>query len=156
MYANARYANAEGTIILAERNGVPVSIPVDEANRDYRQLMEEGVQIMPYVTPGPTAADVRAEAARRMRALVGARDDRHLDIIITNGLREAARLLQKEVSGQALTPEEQARKQQLQQIDAAIEAIRAASNRLEAMTPIPDDYQADKYWPPMLEGAGMS
>ncbi len=92
-------------------------------------------------------AAVRAEAARRMRALVNARDDRHLDIIISNGLREAARLLRKEVDGEALTAEEQARKAELRQIDAALEAIRAASNALEAMDPIPADYTDDKWWP---------
>jgi len=93
--------------------------------------------------------DVRAEAQRRMMALVGARDAEHLALVITNGLREATRLLQKEAAGQALTPEEDARKHQLQQVDAAIEAIRAASNRLEAMEPIPEDYADDKYWPKM-------
>jgi len=114
-------------------------------------LMEDGRTLLDVraASLGRTASahDVRAEAARRMRALAGARDDRHLDIIISNGLREAARLLQKEVAGQALAPEEQARKQQLQQIDAAIEAIRAASNRLEAMNPIPDDFGDDRWWP---------
>ncbi len=102
----------------------------------------------PLMMEEPISPDlVRAEAARRMRELLGARDEKHLDIIITNGLREAARLLQKEVAGERLTEEERARQKQLKQIDAAIEAIRAASNRLEAMEPIPDDYADDKYWP---------
>lgn len=102
--------------------------------------------------PPPTADDVRAEAARRMRLLVGARDDRHLDIIISNGLREAARLLRKEVEGAELTEEERARKRQLEEVDAAIEAIRAASNRLEMMAPIPADYANDRHWPPLPGG----
>ena len=91
--------------------------------------------------------DVRAEAARRMRSLVEARDDRHLDIIITNNLREMARLLQKQVAGETLTPEEEARKQKLRRLDATIEAIRAASNRLEAKNPIPDAFSDDRWWP---------
>jgi len=95
----------------------------------------------------PTVDDVRSEASRRMITLLGARDAAHMDLIITNGLREAARLLQKEVAGQVLTPEEAARKIALSQVDAAIEAIRAASNVLEAMSPIPADYAADSRWP---------
>jgi len=94
----------------------------------------------------PTVEDVRAEAQRRMMALVGARDAAHLEIIITNGLREASRLLQKEVDGVSLSADEQARKVALTQIDAAFEAIRAASNVLEAMSPVPADYADDRYW----------
>ena len=102
-----------------------------------------------FSPPAPTvnADDIRAEASRRMIALLGARDVKHLEVIITNGLREAARLLQKEVGGVALTPEEAARKAALSQVDAAIEAIRTASNVLEAMSPIPADYAADSRWP---------
>ncbi len=94
----------------------------------------------------PTADDVRAEAQRRMMVLVGARDADHLEIIITNGLREASRLLRKEVDGVTLSADEQSRKVVLQQIDAALEAIRAASNTLEVMSPIPDDYADDVRW----------
>lgn len=94
-----------------------------------------------------TPDDVRAEAARRMRVLVGARDDRHLNIIISNGQREAARLLRKQVAGQTLTPEEEVRARELEQVDAALEAIRAASNALEAMRSIPEDFADDRWWP---------
>ena len=59
----------------------------------------------------------------------------------------AARLLQREVAGHALTLEEQVRKRQLRQTDAAIEAIRAASNRLEAMRDMPVDHANDRRWP---------
>ncbi len=87
---------------------------------------------------------VRAEAARRMMVLVGARDERHLDIIITNGAREAIRLLRK---GQAnWTPEEAQRAAALERMDRAIDAIRAASNRLEAMNPVPEDYADERWW----------
>ncbi len=113
----------------------------EEALRLYAELGRE----KPALTP--TADDVRAEAARRMRVLMGARDDRHLAVLISNNTREATRLLQKEISDGALAPEEQARKRQLRQIDDAIEAIRAASNRLEAMEPIPDDFADDRWWP---------
>ena len=114
-------------------------------------LLENGHTLLnvqaPALTHSASVQAVRTEAARRMRALVGARDDRHLDIIITNNLREMTRLLQKQVVGETLTPEEEARKQKLRRLDAAIEAIRAASNRLEAMEPIPDDFGDDRWWP---------
>ena len=89
--------------------------------------------------------DVRAEADRKMVALLGARDSRHKDVLISNAQREAIRLLHK---GEAnWTPEEAARVVELQQIDAALEAIRAASNVLEAMDPIPADFADDANWP---------
>ena len=94
-------------------------------------------------TPPPTADDVRAEASRRMQALVGARDAAHLDIIIANGTREAVRLLRK---GSALwSDEERVRAASLEQIDIAFEAIREASNSLEADPPV--DYADDRHWP---------
>ena len=130
-------AKSNDMIVLPANSGLRVGM-----------LWRDG-QLQSPPTPPPTVDDVRVEAARRMRELVGARDDRHLDIIITNGLREAARLLRKEVEGEELTPEEQERKQRLQDIDSMLEAIRAASNALEAMEPIPADYTDDKYWPSM-------
>ncbi len=65
--------------------------------------------------------------------------------IIQNGNREAIRLIRK--GAESWTPEEQARAVQLEQFDQLIEAIRAASNSLEAMNPIPSNYTDDVYWP---------
>lgn len=94
-------------------------------------------------TSPPTADDVRAEASRRMQALVGARDAAHLEIIVANGTREAVRLLRK--GAQYWSDEERARAVELEQIDMAFEAIRAASNAMEAEPPI--DYNDDRQWP---------
>lgn len=92
--------------------------------------------------PGPTAADVRMEASRRMQALVGARDAGHLDIVLSNASREAIRLLRK---GDAnWTAEEAARAAQLEGLDAAFEKIRAVSNVLEDMPPA--DYADNRHW----------
>ena len=93
----------------------------------------------------PEADDLRAEASRRMRALVGARDDRHLDIIISNNLREAVRLQEKRLGGDTLTATEVARVGQLQQLDRIIEEIRAHSEALELAPPT--DWSDDKHWP---------
>ena len=87
---------------------------------------------------------VRGEAQRRMMALLGARTSAHLEIKISNGSREAIRLLRK---GEAnWTQEEATSAAQLQQADQAVEGIRAASNVLEAMDPVPDNYKHDKHW----------
>lgn len=86
---------------------------------------------------------IRAEAQRRIMALVNARNVSHLDVLISNANREAIRLLRKSAAN--WTAEEAARAVQLEQIDIAIEAIRAASNVLEADPP--EDCTDDQYWP---------
>ncbi|MCH9806959.1 MAG: hypothetical protein K0U74_04440 [Alphaproteobacteria bacterium] len=96
-----------------------------------------------YAPPAPTADDVRAEASRRMQALVGARDAGHLEIIVTNATREAIRLLRKGTAN--WTTAEATRAAELEAIDTAIEAIRAASNAMEASPPT--DFADDSYWP---------
>jgi len=94
---------------------------------------------------GPTIADVRAEAARRMIVLLGADDEAHMDVLISNGTREAVQLLQ---IGQGNWTEEQAtRAAQLEHMQAAIDEVREHSNILEAMTPVPLDYADDVHWP---------
>lgn len=91
----------------------------------------------------PSAAGVRVEAARRIRLLLSARDDRHADIIISNGSREAIRLLRVKAE-RAWTPEEAARAAVLEGVDAAIEAIRVASNAMEGSPP--ENFAADWRW----------
>jgi len=91
----------------------------------------------------PTAHDVRAEASRRLQALVNARDAAHLEMILVNGTREAVRLLRKGAAN--WTTEETARAATLESLDASVEAIRAASNVMEASPP--DDYADDSRWP---------
>lgn len=96
-----------------------------------------------YEAAGPTADDVRREASRRMQALVGARDAAHLELIVVNATREAVRLLRK--GTQSWTSEEAARAAQLEAVDAAIEAIRQASNAMEADPP--HDFANNRHWP---------
>ncbi len=91
-----------------------------------------------------TADDVRAEASRRMQALVGARDAEHLAIIVANGSREAIRLLKIRVDRE-WTAAEQVRADELDALETAIEAIRKASNILEPAPP--EDYADDRWWP---------
>lgn len=99
------------------------------------------------VTQRPvTADDVRAEASRRMQALVGARDADHLAIIISNGTREAVDLQNRRlISGTPWTVAETRRAAELKRMSGAIDAIRAASNAIEGNPPA--DYDNDGYWP---------
>ncbi len=108
-------------------------------------MLYDGASFAPPPPPVPTADDVRSEAARRMQALVGARDAVHLDIVISNANREAIRLLRKGTAN--WTDAEAARAAQLEAADQMIEAIRAASNVLEMADPIPADFTDDRYWP---------
>lgn len=104
----------------------------------------------------PTSADVRAEASRRMQAAFGARDAGHLEIIVANATREVARLNQIKVGVPAAdgswlvaprewSAEERARLAALHAADLLLEAIRAASNAMEASPPA--DYADDSRWP---------
>ena len=102
-------------------------------------------------SPLVTAADVRAEASRRMQALVGARDAEHLGIIISNGVREQGRLqairtgIPGVASGRDWSAEEAGRAAALWSFDKAMEAIRAASNAMESSPP--GDFRDDTRWP---------
>ncbi len=122
-------------------NGITlIAFGIDQASFD--QIISDvraGVPIL------PSQDDVRAEASRRMQWIAGARDKDHLTVIVSNASREAIRLLRK---GEAnWTTEEAQRATELELMDKAIEAIRAASNTLEVMSAIPADYTADTWWP---------
>jgi hypothetical protein len=98
----------------------------------------------------PDADDVRAEAQRRMMRFVGARSAADLANKISNAIREAtrlndARLSAAEGTGPAPSEADTLRSTQLRQADAAIEAIRAASNAMEAQPP--SDFDDDGHWP---------
>ncbi|MDX2158995.1 MAG: hypothetical protein SFW09_21030 [Hyphomicrobiaceae bacterium] len=135
-----RYADFDRTAIIVDDG---TCIPVAPGNRHFDALIASGAQIAPW-TPARTADDVRREASRRMQALLGARDAAHLDLLIANGSREAIRLLRLRTE-RPWTGEEAERAERLEMIDLMIEAIRAASNALEADPP--PDYASDAHWP---------
>lgn len=92
----------------------------------------------------PTADDVRAEAARRIRALVGARDTAHLEIVLSNLTREHVRLLS--IDEGLRTRKQITRMAQLARIDEEIEAIRKVSNEMEDAPGL--DFADPVHWPP--------
>lgn len=54
---NARFANADGGIILADFDGALMNVPVDGSNRHYQAILDQGIVVAPYV--GPSAAQMR-------------------------------------------------------------------------------------------------
>lgn len=84
-----------------------------------------------------------------MIALVGARDEAHLAIIISNAQREAIRLNTVKIGAdkpaREWTSGEKARAAQLLAIDQKIEDIREASNFMEPDPPV--DFADDSNWP---------
>ena len=61
MLENIKYANAEHTVISATQNGNQLSIPTAVGNRDYDEIVEQGLTIADYVPPAPTWAGIRSE-----------------------------------------------------------------------------------------------
>ena len=144
MLSNPRYLDASKTRIGVVLDGRMAFIPADSGNADYADLLASGQEIAPYIPPAPTAEDVRAECRRRMRLALGARDDSHLDVLISNASREAIRLLRKGAA--SWNAEEQLRSDQLAMGDRLIEALRASSRTLEDNPPA--DYNDDARWRP--------
>jgi hypothetical protein len=87
-----------------------------------------------------TPIEVKAEAARRILA-------RFPDWKQRNMNAQAIALLQSLILNGSLTAEEQALSDSLNAAWAAVSAIRAASDAIEAMDPIPLDYADDTLWP---------
>lgn len=91
-----------------------------------------------------SAADVRAEASRRMQEIVGARDAEHLMIMQMKAHEEAIELLDKLYANKAMTTAEMIRIAELRTLRSVFQEIRDASNALETDPPL--DYREDKYW----------
>lgn len=103
------------------------------------------VYVLAPPPPVVTVDDVRAEAQRRIIVAVGARDFTDCLVRQLNANMRANELNDIRHT-RALEPAEQAEADALRNLAAVIKAIRAASNVLEAMTPIPADFAADHRW----------
>lgn len=90
-------------------------------------------------------ATIRREAGRRIRLLLNARSDDHARLVQMNALRRVARLQQAQLRGDALSEDDAAFLDRAEAIDAQIDAIRAASTRLEAAPPA--NVADDAHWP---------
>ena len=105
----------------------------------------DGINFIAPAPLPPTPDMVRAECERRMVMLLDARNAEDLKIKISNGTRDANRLMIKQIDEPgAWTPEDETRKTELIAADAALELLRAASNALEIS--LITDYENDIHW----------
>lgn len=95
----------------------------------------------------PDADQVRAECARRLCLIFGARDREHLAQLINEATMEAVELTDLAATGAVLTEDQQARAAYLRQARALVKAHDAASKALRDIDPIPADFSSDEHWP---------
>jgi len=121
VFVSAYWTDAEQTTIVAvDSEGGEVSIPADMANRDYANIVSGGdnQEALEITAWAPTAENVRIEAARRILAEYP--EWKQLNLIRKGGATLTA-------------------------MSDRIDAIRAASNLMEASPP--SDYTDDVNWP---------
>jgi len=99
------------------------------------QILE--VPDWPPAAPSVTIDAIKAEAKRRILGIAPEWKQRNM-------LARAAELLR--IGEPNWTPSQQAEVAAMDAAWADIEAIRAKSDAIEAMQPIPLDYTDDKYW----------
>ena len=63
---NAIYTDADNGSISADFDGITMSVPVDPANRHYAEIVEQEIEIAPYVEPEPTWYDLIAATDKEM------------------------------------------------------------------------------------------
>lgn len=89
---------------------------------------------------------VKQECQRRIIALTGTSDLIACVIKQSNANMRANELNDKRIAGQVLTAGEEAEAAALRNLALAIKALRARSNEIEVMVPIPADFDADTMW----------
>lgn len=118
----------------------------------YKETVETLVHnIKNGVYTGVSIDAVRQEASRRMRLLLGARDEKHLGRLISNGSRRAIELqsirLGVNEEAREWTSQEKAEAEYLSNLSKQIDSIREFSNTLEDMYPgIPANFEHDDHW----------
>ena len=116
-----------GAVVVTRPGGDPAIVVAD---------LEAEVEM----AAAPTAADVKREAARRIAAIMS-------DYAQRNALALFAETAQDYGADPGGWPEElRALNAALRLKWDAIKAIRARSDEIEAMQPIPEDFREDGYW----------
>ena len=121
-------------------DGVEMTVPEAPGNRHY-QMIQEAIEAGETITVEErviTVQEVKAEAQRRIYEILPDWKQRNLTA-------RAAELALKGAG--SWTPDEQAEVAAGQALWDKIKAVRAASDVIEAMDPIPLDYTDDSYWP---------
>lgn len=130
------YANPDKTAVALKRDGQPDFIIV-QGDKDWPKGAIEPYQ--PPVAPDITKSDVKAHAMRRILSIAPEWKQRNLNA-------RATEITLMIAEGQTLDDATQNERATIEAIWASIAAIRAASDALEALDPIPLDYTDDNYW----------
>ncbi len=142
--------------LIEDLNGQPrirrdadgATIPADPANRDfadYQAWLEAGNSSAQPAAAPPTADNVRAEARRRIRIALGAASDDAALLTQVKALERISSLHDRRLSGETLTPDDNAFLELARTKRGELEAIRAASNVMESNPPA--DFTSDQRWP---------
>lgn len=92
------------------------------------------------IGPAIAAQDVKDEARRRILAV-------YPDWKQANMTARGVELIQKLAQGGAWTQDEEAEAAALEDAWSWIKSVRAASDAIEALSPLPRDYSAETRWP---------
>ena len=95
---------------------------------------------------GPSTTQVKAESQRRIIAVTGAADFNACLVKQLNAAMRAIELVNKIATGGVLTEVEAAEAAALAALAVSIKAIRARSNEIEALDPIPADFDTEARW----------
>lgn len=137
-YSAPRWEDARKRTILVDISGEPVRIVADEALLHYRTIRAMGLAI---AEPEVSAGEVKDEARRRIL-------ERFPEWKQQNMTARGVELQDIRREKGTWTIEEAAEAAALREAWAWIRAVRAASNAIEAIKPIPADYAAPDRWPP--------
>ena len=129
-----------------ERFAAPINRTTTGAARFEKSgnVVREVYDTVPVVI---TADQVKGEAQRRIILLVNQTNLQDCIIKELNALMRAGELTDKRATGGVLTPAEETEADTLRTLAARVRAIRAASDAIEALNPIPTDYNDNRRWP---------
>ena len=136
------YINSNGQLYGIQPDRVD-SVPQDwtecqkDADGNYGNQYNTDGTIAP--DPEPTAEQVKAEANRRIIAICPEWKQRNYiatDLTFTKIIQD----------GGTLTAEQEAARSTMEAVWTTIQGIRAKSDEIEAMSPIPQDFASDSYW----------
>lgn len=140
MNITAQYANVQKTSIIATIDEKYFSVPVDDSNRHFQEIQKwvaEGNEIAPSDVPAITNEQVKAERQRRIYQIANPDKQAYYSRLMISWLEQGK---------ETWTPEQIAQVEAIRAGNAAIDAIVAKASLLEAMDPVPADYQDDKWW----------
>ena len=100
-----------------------------------RDLTEDEI-----VSTAPTVDDVKAEAGRRILAVYADWKQRNMTM-------RATELQEIRIGGGTLTAQEETERLALIAASDWVKSVRVASDVIEAMDPIPNDFRNDSFWP---------